>query len=53
MELKQRILNEMVEKPVDKLVRELRGCKGFDESYIRARYSQFTRNSKLKNGGKD
>ena len=38
MKLKKRILNEMVETEEDKMVRELRGKKGFDENLIRKKY---------------
>lgn len=38
--LKERILKEMVETPEDQMVRELRGCNGFNEDYIRMRCKQ-------------
>ncbi len=38
MKLRQRILDQMVETKEDKVVRELRGSKGFNEDFIRKRF---------------
>lgn len=38
MTLKEKILNEMVETEEDKMVRELKKEKGFDEEFVRKRF---------------
>ena len=40
MNLKKRILKEMVETSEDETVRKLRGCDGFDEDFIRKRFRE-------------
>lgn len=42
MNLKERILNEMLETKEDKIVRELKDCPGFDEHFIRKRFKELS-----------